>query len=140
MSQESHAKFVSPAPIVETEGVPFGALLYQSTITDITQISTLLRKHGLKITPDLRVRVPALYECSCNAPRGTEKLQYAAWSQEHLRTGALLPLWPYFGDHLNYVQIAPFQLQTNGYRVLNALISLYHIQNLGEASPEEISY
>ena len=34
MSQESQAGSISPAPIVEAESVPFGALLFQSTITN----------------------------------------------------------------------------------------------------------
>ena len=86
------------------------------------------------------MRAPAPFERSCTAPRGTEKLQYAAWSQEHLRTGALLPLRTYFKNYLNYVGIAPFQFNTNGYRLLSALKSLDHIKEWGEPTPVEISY
>ena len=38
MSQESHTGSFSPAPVIVAEGMPFGALLYQSTITGITRI------------------------------------------------------------------------------------------------------
>ena len=55
-------------------------------------------------------------------------------------TGALLPLKPYFKNYLNYMQIAPFQLNTNGYRILSALKSLYHIKEWGKPTPVEISY
>lgn len=135
MSQQSQTGSQSPLPVVEAKSVPFKALLYKSTITDITQISTLLKRHGLKISADIPVRVPALSECSCHPLKGNKKLKYAARSQEHLKTGALLPLKSYFRDYLNFIQISPFQLQTNGYRFLSALKSLYHIQHWGEPSP-----
>ena len=128
MSQESEAGSVSPAPIVEAECAPFGAILFQSTITNNNQISAILKKYGLKVGTDIAVRAPVSYERSCHAARGTDMLQYSAWSQEHLRTGALLPQQPYFRDYLNYVGIAPFQLNTNGYMLLSALKSLYHIK------------
>ena len=38
------------------------------------------------------------------------------------------------------MQIAPFQLQPNGYRMLTALKSLYYLQHWGEPSPSEINY
>ena len=140
MSEENQTSANSPAHTIEAEDAAFGAMKFQSTITNNNQISAILRKHGLKIGSDIKVRAPASFERSCTAPRGTETLQYAAWSQEHLKTGALLPLKPYFKDYLNYVGIAPFQLNTNGYRILSALKSLYHIQEWGEPSPVEICY
>ena len=94
----------------------------------------------MKISSEIPVKVPTPSERSCYPPKGNKKLRYSAWSQEHLRAGALLPLKPYFVNYLDYVQIAPFQLQTTGYRILSALKSLYHIQNWGEPSPVEISY
>lgn len=140
MSQESHAQSISPAPVVEAENIPFGELLYRSSITDNTHISSILRKHGLKISAEIPVKVPSSLDRSCYPPPGNKKLRYCAWSQEHLKTGALLPLKPYFRSYLEYVRIAPFQLETNGFRILSALKSLYHIQNWGEPSPVEISY
>lgn len=140
MSQGNQTGTTSLAPIVEAESAPFGAMKFQSTITNINQISAIIKKHGLKVGADITVRAPALDERSCNAPRGTTLLQYSAWSQEHLRMGALLPLKSYFKDYLNYVGIAPFQLNTNGYRLLSALKSLYHIMEWGEPTPVEISY
>ena len=89
-------------------------------------MSTILGKHGLKIHTDLEVRVSRPDERSCHAPKGSDKLQLAAWSQEHLRVGALLPLRSYFRNFVNYVKIAPFQLQTNACRILVVLKSLYH--------------
>ena len=38
MSQQSQTGSRSPPPVVEAESAPFGVLLYQSPITDITQI------------------------------------------------------------------------------------------------------
>lgn len=140
MSKESQIGTVSPAPIIEAECAPFGPSKFQSTITNNNQISAILKKHGLKICVDISVRAPAPFEHSWTAPRGTEKLQYATWSQEHLRTGALLPLRPYFQNYLNYVQIAPFQLNMNDYRLLSALKSLYNIKEWGKPTPVEISY
>ena len=129
MSQESQAGSVSPPPAVVAESAAFGALLFQSTITDNTQISAILRKCGIKISLEIAVRVPTPSERCCDPPKGHKKLRYSAWSEEHLRAGALLPLRDYFKNYLNYVNITPFQLQTNGYRILSALRSLYHIQN-----------
>ena len=140
MSQDNQTSANSPAHTIEAEDAAFGAMKFQSSITDISQISAILKKHGLKVGADIVVRVPAPHERSCNAPRGTAQLQYSAWSQEHLRTGALLPLRPYFKNYLDYVGIAPFQLNTNDYRLLSALKSLYHVMEWGEPTPVEISY
>lgn len=57
-----------------------------------------------------------------------------------MRTGALLPLKPYFRAYINSVGIAPFQLQTNLYRILAGLKSLYKLREWGEPTLEEISY
>lgn len=57
-----------------------------------------------------------------------------------MRAGALLPLKLYFKLFTNYVGIAPFQLQTNSYRMLAGLKSMYHMQGWGTPSPEEILY
>lgn len=103
MSQESQTGSLFAAPVVVAESMPFGALLYQSTITDITEISAVLKKHVLKISSNLSFRVLVSHERSYHAPRGTNKLQYSACSQEHLKTGALFPLKSYFTNYLNYV-------------------------------------
>ena len=50
MSQESQTESVSPPPTVQAESAPFGALLFQSTITDNSQISAILRNCGIKIS------------------------------------------------------------------------------------------
>ena len=47
---------------------------------------------------------------------------------------------PYFQNYLIYVELAPFQMQTNAYRILAALKYLYHLHEWGEPSPEEIFY
>lgn len=54
--------------------------------------------------------------------------------------GALLPLKPYFKLFTIYVGIAPFQLQTNSYRMLAVLKSMYQFQGWGVPTPEEILY
>lgn len=120
--------------------MPFEALQYQSTITYISQNSSILEKHGIEVSRVVPVRTPLPNERSCHAPKGSNKLRYAAWSQKYLKAGALLPLRPYFVNYLNHVKIAPFQLQTNGYRIVSALKSLFHIQRWGEPSLEEICY
>ena len=58
MSQESQIGSLSPSPVVATRNLPCEALQYTSTITKIYHISALLKKHGLKISPDLTFRVP----------------------------------------------------------------------------------
>ena len=140
MSQESQIGSLYPPPVIRAQPLPFDALQYQSTITHIGQISTILSKHGLEISPDLPVQVSRPEERSCHASQGFDKLLYTASSQEHLKTVALLPLRSYFRNHLNHVKITPFHFQTNAYRILSALKSLYHWQSLGEPSPEEIFY
>ena len=65
MSQESQAGSVSPPPVVVAESAAFGALLFQSTITDNTQSSAILRKCGIKISPEVVVKVPTFSERSC---------------------------------------------------------------------------
>ena len=44
MSQQSQTGSRSPPPVVEAESAPFGALLYQSSITNINHISALFKK------------------------------------------------------------------------------------------------
>ena len=56
----------------------FEALQYKSTINNIDQISTILRKQSLRISPDLVIRVPTPDERSCHAPEGSNKLQFSA--------------------------------------------------------------
>ena len=133
---------LGPHPLVIAESNPlrFEALQYTSTITHTNQISTVLGKHDLKISADLVFRVSRPDKKSCHAPKGSNKLQLVSWSQEHLRAGALLPLRSYFRNFVYYVKIAPFQLQTNAYRILAALKSLYHMQGWGEPTPEDICY
>ena len=57
-----------------------------------------------------------------------------------MRVGALLPLKCYFKMFTNFVRIAPFQLQTNAYRMLAGLKSMYHMQGWKEPLPHEILY
>ena len=127
MSQGSQTGSLSPSPAVTGQPLPYGAFKYPSTVTKIDHISAIFKKHGLRMSSDIPVQAPHPNERSCYAPHGSSKLQVAAWSQEHLRTSVLLPLRPYFRNYLNYVQISLFQLQTNGYRILSALKSVYHI-------------
>lgn len=128
MSQESQAGSVSPAPIVEAKSAPFKAQLFKSFITENSHISAILRKCGIKVSLEVVVKVPTPSDRSCHPPKGTRKLRYSAWSEEHLRARSILPFRQYFKDYLDYVQIAPFQLQPNGYRILSTLKSLYHIR------------
>ena len=140
MSPRKGSSSLPPRPVKKTKIKPYESLLYQSSITSVDQISDILNNHGLKISSDIPVRAPLPDERICHAPEGSSKLQYSAWSPKHLRTGALLPLRPYFRNYFNYVELAPFQLQTNAYRILAALKSLYHLREWGEPSPEEICY
>lgn len=115
MSQGSQTRSLSPLPVVRADNLPFKALHYKSIVTYIGQIFAILGKHGLEISLEIPVRAPLTHEGSCHTSNGSEKLRYAAWSQEHLKAGALLPLWPYFRNYVDYVKIALFQLQTNGF-------------------------
>ena len=90
ISQESKTGFLSPHPAARAQPLPFEALKYSSTITKIDHISALFKKHGLKMSSDIPVRAPHPDERSCYAPQGSNRLQYASWSQEHLKTGAHL--------------------------------------------------
>ena len=111
MSEHSETGSQSPTPVVaESRVVTFEAQLYKSFITNIDQISAILRKHGLKMSPNLEVRVPNPDERSCHAPGGSDKLHLSAWSQEHMWAGALLPFKLYFKLFTNFIGIAPFQL------------------------------
>lgn len=140
MSQQSQTGSQSPPPVVVVQEKPYGALSYQSSINNNNQISAILKKHGLKICSKIPIRTPNPDERSCCTPLGSKKLQYTAWSQEHMQARALLPLRPYFMDFLDYVRISPFQLQTNAYRVLATLKSMYHLQGWEGPSPQEICY
>ena len=56
MSEHSETGSKSSAPVVvESRALPYKALQYKSTITNIDQISAILSKHGLKISPNLVV-------------------------------------------------------------------------------------
>lgn len=93
MSEHSETGSQSPIPAVaKSRAITFEAKLYKSTITNTNQISAILRKHSLEISPTLMVRAPRPDERSYYAPRGSDRLQLAAWSQEHKKACALLPL------------------------------------------------
>ena len=140
MSQERRTSSHPPRPAKKAASKPYESLLYQSTISTTDEVSAILNNHGLRVSLELPVRAPFPHERSCHTPAGSPSLQYSAWSQEHLRAGALLLLRPYFRNFLDHVELAPFQLQTNAYRILAALKSLYCLREWGEPSPEEISY
>ena len=72
MSQESQAGSVSPIPIVEAESAPFVALLFESVITDNYHIYAILRKCGIKVSPEVVVKVPTPSERSCYPPKGNK--------------------------------------------------------------------
>ena len=57
-----------------------------------------------------------------------------------MKAGAVLPLKSFFKDFTDFVGLAPFQLNTNSYRVLSALRSLYHELKWEGPSPKEILY
>ena len=57
-----------------------------------------------------------------------------------MKAGALLPLKSFFKDFTDFVGLAPFQLNTNSYRVLFALNSIYNELKWEGPTPEEILY
>ena len=119
----------------------FEAEFYQSSVISADQIADILALHGLSSLRSLNCRAPSSRERSCFAPGGRDdSVKYAAWSQEHMRAGALLPLKSFFRDFTDHVGLAPFQLNTNSYRVLSALRSLYHEMGWIGPSPQEILY
>ena len=119
----------------------FEAEFYQSSVTTSDQITDILAIHGLSSLDTLKCRAPTRHERSCFAPGGRDSsVKYAAWSQEHLKAGALLPLKSFFRDFTDFVGLAPFQLNTNSYRVLSALRSLFHELGWIGPSPQEILY
>lgn len=141
MSDHSEIGSRSPIPtVVESQAITFEAEQYRSSIMSTDQISKIIRRHGLKISLTIVVQAPHPDERSCYAPGGSDRLQMSAWSQEHLRAGVFLSLKPYFKIFTNFVKIAPFQLQSNSYRMLAGLKSMYHMQCLEEPSPQEIFY
>ena len=79
MSQHSETGSRSSSPIVaDSRPLRFEALQYKSTITNIDQISAILRNHGLRISLALVVRVPTPDKRSCHAPKGSDKHQFSA--------------------------------------------------------------
>ena len=119
----------------------FEADHYWSSVTTTSQITEILAFHGLNLSGSLKCRPPAEHERSCFALGGRDaSVKYAAWSQEHMRAGALLPLKSFFKDFTDFIGLAPFQLNTNSYRVLSALRSLYHEMGWKGPSPQEILY
>ena len=57
-----------------------------------------------------------------------------------MKAGAVLPLKSFLKDFTDFVGLAPFQLNTNSYRVLSALRSLNHELKWAGPSPEEFLY
>ena len=57
-----------------------------------------------------------------------------------MKAGALLPLKSFFKDFTDFVGLAPFQLNTNSYRVPSALKSIYNELKWEGPTPEEILY
>ena len=93
-----------------------------SKITDQGKVNKIFLSHNIEIgRGTLIARPPLEGERSC-APLDEE---YAAWSDEHFKAGAFLPLDQYFADFLNYVKLAPFQLPPNSYRLLSGFRYLF---------------
>ena len=85
---------------------------YWSSVTTTSQITDILAFHGLSLSGSLKCRPPANHERSCFAPGGRDaKVKYAAWSQEHMRAGALLPLKSFFKYFTDFVGLAPVNVE-----------------------------
>ena len=97
-----------PAVEQELEVAPdafFEAERIVSNITDQVKINKIFLSHNIALgKASVVARPPAEGERSC-APLDEA---FAAWSDEHFKAGAFLPLDQYFTDFLNFVRLAPF--------------------------------
>ena len=117
----------------------FEAEKYISQIRSIHQISENLMACGLSLNT-ITCRAPTEKEHNCWAPPRNEKLCYKAWSQKHMRVGALLPVQPFFTTILSCVGLAPFQLSPNSHRFLVAIKSLYRFMGWKAPFVQKILY
>ena len=93
-----------------------------SKITTQVKVNKILLSHNIKMGASGLLARPAFEEEQSCVPFQDD---YVAWSDEHLKAGAFLPLDQYFVDFLNYVKLAPFQLPPNSYRLLVGLKYLF---------------
>ena len=78
-----------------------------SKIIDQAKVNKIFLSHNIGLgRASVVARPPAEGERSC-APLDES---FAAWSGEHFKARAFLPLDQYFAEFLNYVRLAPFQL------------------------------
>ena len=106
---------VAPDAVFEAESVV-------SKVVDQARINKIFLAHNIPLVKASVVARPAAEgERSCSPLDES----FAAWSGEHFKAGAFLPLDQYFADFLNYVGLAPFQLPPNSYRLLAGLRYLF---------------
>uniref|UniRef100_A0A803P350 Uncharacterized protein n=1 Tax=Cannabis sativa TaxID=3483 RepID=A0A803P350_CANSA len=77
-------------------------------------------------------------ECGSTSTSGSSRI--GAWSLEHIKDGAILPLREYFREFCNYLRIALFQLIPSSYRILAYIKVLYQIMGWECLTPLEILY
>ena len=148
-SQQDKGKVAMPSspiphfgPAVEKEVVVapdafFEAERIVSKITDQARINKLFITHNIPLGKASVIARPAAEgERSCTP---LDEL-FAAWSGEHFKAGAFLPLDQYFADFLNYVGLAPFQLPPNSYRLLAGLRYLFQKHEWEVPTPADILY
>ena len=97
-----------PAAETEVEVGPdafFEAERIASKVTTQGKVNKIFLSHNIEIGRGaLDARPPLEGEWSC-VPIDEE---YAAWTNEHLKAEAFLPLDQYFIEFLNYIELAPF--------------------------------
>ena len=112
----------------------FESAMIPSKLRHLGALKKIVSHYGINTT-EILVRLARAEERS-----GDGCHELGAWSASHLEAGAVLLLHPYYADFLTFVGIAPFQLISNGYRVLVGLFILYKMQGWPTPSPAEILY
>ena len=129
-----------PAVEQELEVAPdafFEAERIVSKITSQAKITKIFLNHNIPLGKTSVIARPAADgERSCTPLDES----FAAWSGEHFKAGAFLPLDQYFADFLNYVGLAPFQLPPNSYRLLAGLKYLFQKHEWEVPTPADILY
>uniref|UniRef100_A0A803PR94 Uncharacterized protein n=1 Tax=Cannabis sativa TaxID=3483 RepID=A0A803PR94_CANSA len=132
--------------------VIFEAELIESKVRAIGDyVGGVLKTCGIKQGRGCHIRFVAPGEFICFPPErvireesgeasNSASSRIGAWSLEHIKVGAILPLREYYKEFCNYLGIAPFQLIPSSYRILAGLKVLYHILGWECPTPLEIVY
>ncbi|KAK9232014.1 hypothetical protein WN943_022256 [Citrus x changshan-huyou] len=109
------------------------AIDYMSCTTTFDELNDLRLRYS--IPGEIPLRIPGKKDTPSRPPRG-----YVTLYLESFKYGLRCPLQPYFARILNGLNLAPGQLNPNGWRVLSGLFILWDRCCQGEPTVDEVKH